>query len=323
MAVYTHCADAEISVFLQHYSLGEFVAAKAIAEGVENSNYLLITREQHRQQRYILTLYEKRVEAKDLPFFLELKEHLVTKERSCPLPIHGTDGEVLRELNGRPAAVFSFLEGQGVRRITNQHLQELGKELAHLHLAVADFAPSRVNALAPNRLMPLYERVAGQLNQLAPDLAQDIAGDLASFADWPGLSVPQGVVHADLFPDNVFFIDEQLTGVIDFYFACTDYFAYDLAICLNAWCFEKDGDFNITKAKCLLSHYHAIRPMQSTELELLPFMAKAAAIRFLLTRAVDWFFPVEGAVVTPKDPMEYVKKWQFHRQVKSYREYGL
>lgn len=323
MAVYTHCSHQEIEAFVQDYAIGELVAAKPIAEGVENSNYLLIIRSESIQHRYILTLYEKRVDAAELPFFLYLMEHLAASGRSCPLPIHAIDGAALRELNGRPAAIFSFLEGSGVRRIANYHLQELGAEVAKLHLAVGGFDAERKNALAPNNLGFLYNKVAEQLDSLVPGLQGGLGRDVEAFKRWPSLKLPAGVIHADLFPDNVFYIGEQLTGVIDFYFACTDYFAYDLAICLNAWCFEKDGDFNITKAKCLLQRYHALRPLSEEELEALPFMARAAAVRFLLTRAHDWFYPVEGAVVTPKDPMEYVRKWQFHSQVQHYGEYGL
>lgn len=323
MAVYTHLSDEQIRDFLRRYDLGELVAAEGIAQGVENSNYRLLTRKDGQQHNYILTLYEQRVDAADLPFFLGLMEHLAAKGRNCPLPIAARDGSVLQRVQGKAAAVISFLEGQDVRRIENAHLRALGSEMAAMHRAVSDFSGARPNALAPSQLMPLYNKVSARLNELAHDLQQDIAEELERFSHWQELDLPRGVIHADLFPDNVFFIGEALTGVIDFYFACTDYLAYDLAICLNAWCFEHHTDFNITKAKCLLQAYSERRPLSERELDTLPLLARGAAVRFMLTRAHDWFFPVEGAVVTPKDPREYVKKWQFHQQVASYREYVL
>ncbi len=319
MAVYTHLSNTQISDLLNQYDVGDFVSAQPIAEGVENSNYLLTTT----QNRFILTLYEKRTNAADLPFFLQLKQHLAQNDILCPQPIARKDGELLSEIAERPAAMVSFLNGKSVRRMNNSHVRELGAAMAKMHLASEGFTMRRQNSLAPDRLNELFETTTPRLNELLPNLREQLQLELASMQKWPSLTIPRGIIHADLFPDNVFFTGDALSGLIDFYFACEDYLAYDLAIAFNAWCFEGNVDFNITKAQHLISAYHHIRPLSDAELDALPFLARGAALRFFFTRAHDWFFPVEGAVVTAKDPVEYLKKWQFHCQAESFRDYIL
>ncbi len=319
MAVYTEVSDEELEAFLADYDLGEVLAFKGIAEGVENSNFLLTTE----QGNFILTLYEKRVDPRDLPYFLGLMEHLAERGIACPLPVHARDGRALRELVGRPAVIISFLEGLWPRRIHPQHCRELGAALARLHLAGRDFPLSRPNALSVAAWRPLFEACAPRAHEVRPELAGELARELDFLeAHWPA-ELPAGVIHADLFPDNVFFRHEKLTGLIDFYFACNDLFAYDLAICLNAWCFEPDNAFNATKARCLLRSYAATRDVSRAELEALPVLARGAAMRFLLTRLYDWLNHPPGAFVKPKDPMEYYKKLCFHAEVRGPGAYGL
>lgn len=319
MAVYTEVSAEDIEAFVADYGLGEVLSFKGIAEGVENSNYLLQTE----KGAYILTLYEKRVAAADLPFFLGLMEHLAGRGISCPVPLHGLDGKALRQLCGRPAALVTFLEGLWPRRIQTFHCAALGGAMARMHVAGADFQRRRENALSVAGWRPLLEASAPRADTVRPGLAAALAAELDHLERcWPE-DLPAGVIHADLFPDNVFFRHERLTGLIDFYFACNDFFAYDLAICLNAWCFELDNAFNVTKARMLLQSYSRERPFSQNELAALPLLARGSALRFLLTRLYDWLHHPEGAFVKPKDPLEYWKKLQFHQHVHGPGAYGL
>jgi homoserine kinase type II len=319
MAVYTEVTDEDLARFMQPYGLGRVVASKGIAEGVENSNYLIQTEDAN----FILTLYEKRVRRDDLPFFLTLMQHVAAAGIDVPQPLPTRDGLVLRELNGRPAALFSFLEGLWPRRIHPWHCQALGGTLAKLHLATQSYTGRRANDLSVAGWRRLAEATHERADEVAPGLGAEIAADLGELArDWP-LDLPAGVIHADLFPDNVFFLDERLSGLIDFYFACTDFYAYDLAICLNAWCFEPDRAFNVTKAQLLIQSYRAVRPLSDKELAALPLLARGAALRFLLTRLFDWLNHPPGAFVQPKDPKEYLAKLRFHRAVRGPADYGV
>ena len=319
MAVYTEVSDEELEEFLCQYDLGGLVSFKGIAEGVENSNYLLGTG----TGTYILTLYEKRVHRDDLPYFLGLMEHLAGQGIACPTPIRGSDGRALRELCSRPAAIISFLDGVWPRRVQPRHCALLGDTMARMHLAGASFDGERANALSIEGWRRLFRQVEARADEVRPDLAAEIAGELAHLeAHWPR-DLPAGIIHADLFPDNVFFLADKLSGLIDFYFACNDFFAYDLAICLNAWCFEADRSFNITKARQMLSAYREVRPFSDTELEALPLLARGSALRFLLTRLYDWLNHPDGAWVKPKDPLEYLQKLKFHQGVTGAGAYGL
>jgi homoserine kinase type II len=319
MAVYTEVSDSQLAAFMDQYDLGDPLALMPIAEGVENSNYRLATT----TGPYILTIYEKRVDRADLPFFLGLMEHLSAGGIPCPLPIQGRDGEALREVNGKAAAIITFLEGGWPRKISPNHCRGLGAAMAQMHLAGTDFTLSRPNSLSMRGWRDVFQSVGGRADEVAPGLAAEIANELDVIeANWPN-DLPAGVIHADLFPDNVFFRGETLSGIIDFYFACNDFFAYDLAICLNAWCFEPDRSFNVTKAKLMLSSYRKVRPFSEIEVENLPLLARGAALRFLLTRLHDWLHQVEGALVKPKSPTEYLQKLRFHREVTGPTAYGL
>ena len=319
MAVYTPVAEADLAAFLADYELGAPLSLDGIAEGVENSNFRLATE----RGRYILTVYEKRVDPTDLPFFLGLMEHLARHGLPCPLPVHARDGAALRRLAGKPAAIVSCLDGSWPRRLTVEHCAALGEALAQLHLAAADFTLTRRNALSLDGWAALFAGCRGKADRVEPGLEDEIAAELALLSrSWP-TDLPAGVIHADLFPDNVFFADGRVTGIIDFYFACNDLLAYDVAICLNAWCFEWDGSFNVTKARALLQGYRRRRALSAAEIEALPVLARGSALRFLLTRLYDWLHQIEGAKVVPKDPREYLKKLRFHRGVSGPAAYGL
>jgi homoserine kinase type II len=319
MAVYTDISEVELTAFLGGYAIGDLLSYKGIAEGVENSNFLLHTS----SGAYILTLYEKRVNRDDLPFFIGLMQHLNDKGINCPLPVQRNDGRIIGELAGRPAAVVTFLEGMWTRRPTVEHCREVGKALASMHIAGQDFSLRRPNALSVGGWRPLWNRAAERADEVENGLALEVQADLAALEDrWPA-HLPVGVIHADLFPDNVFFLGKDLSGLIDFYFACTDMLAYDVAICLNAWCFEKDHSFNVTKGAALLSGYTAVRPMSTQEADALPLLAHGAALRFMLTRLYDWLNTPAGSLVVKKDPLEYLRRMRFHRKVRSAAEYGL
>lgn len=319
MAVYTDVSDEELQAFLAAYDLGDLLAYKGIAEGVENSNFLLHMRRGY----FILTLYEKRVAAQDLPFFLALMEHLADRGINCPQPVKNRKGESLGQVSGRPAAIVTFLDGMWIRRPSAGHCGALGEALAKLHLAGADFTMRRKNALDVDGWRPLFRAAEDRADQVQRGLAGLISAELAMLErSWPR-DLPHGVIHADLFPDNVFFLGDQLSGLIDFYFACTDTLAYDVAICLNAWCFEADQSYNVTKGRALLQRYQRVRPLSDVERAALPLLCRGAALRFLLTRLVDWLETPPGALVKRKDPLEYCRKLRFHQSVKSARDYGI
>jgi len=319
MAVYTEIGDDELRDFVALYDIGEVLSCKGIAEGVENSNFLLTTE----RGNFILTLYEKRVSPADLPFFIALMDHLAHHGVACPTPVRARDGDALRQLCGRPAAIVTFLNGMWPRRIDPFHCAALGDALAGLHRAGASFEMTRSNDLGPAGWHRLYIACGERMDEWQPGIADELAAELAFFdKNWPD-DLPRGTIHADLFPDNVFFRDRHVSGVIDFYFACTDFLAYDLAICLNAWCFEADGSLNVTKARLLVGYYRARRPLSATELAALPLFARGSALRFLLTRLYDWLNQSAGALVRPKDPAEYLRKLRFHRGIADPNAYGL
>ena len=319
MAVYTEVSDKDLIAFVAEYDIGEALSCKGIAEGVENTNYLLSTG----AGTFILTLYEKRVDPQDLPFFLGLMEHLAAKGVPCPVPVKGRDGRSLRRLAKRPAAIVTFLEGMWPRKATADHCDGLGAALARMHVAGQDFRMRRANALSLHAWRGLLGKCLDHADEVRPGLGSALTAELDHLeARWPR-DLPTGVIHADLFPDNVFFHHGRVSGLIDFYFACWDAFAYDVAICLNAWCFESSNSFNVTKARRLLSSYRRVRAFSDAEIESLPLLARGSALRFLLTRLHDWVHTPKDALVTRKNPVEYWDRLRFHQGVKSAGEYGL
>jgi homoserine kinase type II len=319
MAVYTDVAAEELAEFIKSYDIGELLSYKGIAEGVENSNFSMHTT----KGSYILTLYEKRVAEGDLPYFLSLMAHLAERGVSCPQPAKSRSGAVYATLAGRPAAIINFLEGMWPRRPNAAHCTGVGEALAKMHLAGHDFPLFRANPLSVSGWRPLFERAADRADTVQAGLRDFIARELDHLeARWPN-DLPVGVIHADLFPDNVFFLGDKLSGLIDFPFSCNDILAYDVAICLNAWCFESDNSFNVTKARALLNAYSRTRPLSAAEQNALPLLARGAALRFLLTRLVDFLNVPPGALVKPKDPLEYVRKLRFQQGVTAISDYGV
>ena len=319
MAVYTTISDDELAALLARYDLGTLLSFQGIAEGVENSNYLLRTD----KANYILTLYEKRTNKEDLPFFMGLMEHLAKAGIICPAPIYDNEGQILQNVAGRPAALVSFLDGVSHNVPNAAQCKELGRVLAKMHLATASFDMSRQNALGPDGWQPLLSSIEPHDTQL-PDNLKALAQEKLALilSDWPK-ELPVGVIHADLFPNNVMFIGDELTGVIDFYFACTDALAYDLSICLNSWCFEHDGSFNVTKSAAMIEGYQSIRPLSKEEIAALPVLCRGSAMRFFLTRFFDWINTPADAFVKPHDPMEYWAKLRFHEKCSTASAYGI
>ncbi len=320
MAVYTQVSNASLNAFLKDYDLGTATSFKGIAEGVENSNYFLETS----KGRYILTLFEKRVHEDDLPFFIGLKKHLADKGFPCPRPIPARDGRALRTLEGRPAVIVSFLSGLSPKRPRLAHCRALGAGLSRLHADASDFGRTRPNQLGSRSWPGLWEGRDADADALQSGLAALIDQDLAamSAAGLDQRDLPRGVIHADLFPDNAFFLDDSFAGVIDFYFACTDALIYDIAICLNAWAFTPDGQFDRVKGAALISAYEAHRPLSEGERDALPAFCRGAALRFFLTRLIDWSDTPADALVKPHDPLDYAKRLAFHRTAKTAADYG-
>lgn len=309
MAVYTEVSDEALTAFLQGYDLGSVLSFKGIAGGVENTNYMLRTQ----SGSYMLTLYEKRVREADLPFFIGLMDHLASRGFACPLPIRSREGNALGRLENRPAAITSFLEGMELSHPGADHACSVGKTMARLHEAAAGFAITRTNALAPAGWPELLAGALDQADGVETGLAELMSQELTHSAKfWPA-EIPRGVIHADMFPDNVFFIDGRLTGVIDFYFACNDFLAYDLAVAINAWCFDDQVNFRKEMCNAMIAGYNSIRQLQSEELVAMPTLVRGAALRFLLTRLNDWLNVPQGALVVPHDPRAFSKRLRFFR----------
>jgi homoserine kinase type II len=319
MAVYTEVTDEALGAFLVDYDLGPVSSFKGIAEGVENSNFLMDAQ----KGRFFLTLFEKRVKQEDLPFFIGLMEHLAKRGVNCPQPVRARAGGALGRLADRPAVIVTFLDGLSIRRPTARHCASVGEALGRIHKAGADFQLRRPNALSIDGWRPLFEAASARADEVTPGLAAETESELEALRKvWPS-ALPAGIIHADLFPDNVLFLGDNLSGLIDFYFACNDAFAYDLSICLNAWCFEPDASFNITKGMALINGYERVRRLTDGEVEALPVLARGSALRFMLTRLVDWLNVPPDAKVVPHDPLEYLRKMRFHQKAASARDYGL
>ncbi|GAA5103441.1 homoserine kinase [Bartonella jaculi] len=319
MAVYTDVHQNDLKAFLTRYSIGSLLSYQGIAEGIENSNFMLYTTE----GKFILTLYEKRISKDDLPFFCSLMQHLGQRGIPCPQPVIQNDGTIIGELAGRPAAIITFIEGKWVHQSDVSHCCEVGSSLAQLHLAGQDFPLNRRNTLSLVDWKLLWKSCRTREDTLLEEFGKKIDTELAFLEEnWP-LNLPTGIIHADLFNDNVFFLNHRLSGIIDFYFACNDFFAYDLAICLNAWCFEDDYSYNLIKARGLLKNYQKIRPLVPLELDAIVLLARGAALRFLLTRLYDWFNTLPSSFVVKKDPREYWHKLCFFSNVGSLSELGF
>ena len=307
MAVYTHVPADALADFLDDYDLGDLINFKGVTKGVENTNYILSMS----SGRYVLTLFEKRVEEEDLPFFLDFMKHLSDCGIDAPDPVPDKNGVALKTLCNRPAVIITFLEGEDIADPDEDACAQMGRTLAKMHLYAEDFGDVRQNALGLAGWRALAAKCAPRADECAEELRALIEDEVEELTRiWPD-NLPEGAIHADLFPDNVFFQDGELSGVIDFYFSCTDAFAYDLAITLNAW--AGDGGWSQSKAAALLQGYQSVRPLSEKELTALPVLLRGAALRFLLTRLHDWLHQVEGAQVNVKDPLVYRDLLEFHR----------
>ena len=319
MAVYTKIKKDELEDFLKNYDIGNLIEYEEIAEGVENSNFKIITS----QDTIILTIFEKRVSSNDLPFFIELMNYLDTKEYKCPKPIADIKGNYISYLKQKPCTIVSFIRGKWVKNIKNIHCQQLGKNLAKLHALTKDFKLKRENSMGYHTWDSLFKNFRSEKNIQYKEIYKIISDELTFLSNnWPK-NLPSGIIHADLFQDNVFFEDNSFTGIIDFYFACYDFYAYELAVTLNAWCFEKDQSFNTTKARLILAEYQKEKALSIEEKESFPILSRGAALRFLLTRLNDLIFHSPKHFVQPKDPHEYLEKLYFHQAIGSINEYGF
>lgn len=323
MAVYTRIDEQDLQKALADFDIGTLAGIEGIADGVENSNYHLFTDKNGTRLRHILTLFEKRVNAEELPFYLGYMRHLRGHGIDCPTAEKNRAGTEIFTLSGKPAIITTFLQGAWPRDITPAHCAAVGDVLARMHLAARDFMPKRRNTMALGAWRGLIHACTREADTLENGLftALDTALDDTE-RNWPQ-RLPQGAVHADLFPDNVFFENGRLSGVIDFYFACTEIFAYDLMLTLNPWCFDKTGALDTAKSSAFLKAYHAVRPLSAPEIAALPLMGRAAALRIVATRMYDWFNPAKDAVVTPKDPMEHVRILRFHQSAADSGAYGF
>jgi homoserine kinase type II len=318
MAVYTDLTDEELAGLVAQYDLGVPQAFKGIAEGVTNSNFLLETD----QARFILTIYERRFVPAELPFFMDVMERLADRAFPAPRPIHTRSGATIASVRGKPCAIVSFLNGISPRKPTVAQCRVAGEALGWMHKALEGFTGTRANGLGPQAWAGLVTPHLDVAEGLRPGLAASAAADLADLAgQWPR-DLPRGVIHADLFPDNILLMGDALGGVIDFYFACVDFLAYDLAVCLNAWCFEPRGAFNHTKGRAMIAGYESVRALNEAERAALPLLARGAAMRFFSTRLHDWTENLDNALVQRKDPLDYADRLDFHRKAKGAEDYG-
>jgi len=323
MAVYTKISQNELEQLMANYDIGKLESFIAIEAGIQNTNYFINTP----NARYVLTIFEETLNCKynqdELLFFMKLMGHLASCNVPCPTVILDKQSKALGEIKGKTCAITSFLKGGELTTINSQHVEELGKNIAKMHDAGRKINLQRANEISLSGWIGIFNSIKNRADEFEPGLAAEIKQNLDYLErNWPE-HLPLGIIHGDLFPDNVFFAGDRLVGIIDFYFACNDVLMYDLAICLNSWCFEKNGEFNNVKAAALFSSYDLVRKISADELEALPILALGAAMRFLLSRLYDWLNRVEGALVTTKDPMEYLNKMRFHSKIKSYEEYGV
>jgi homoserine kinase type II len=317
MAVYTKLEHLEVKLFLEQYNISNFKDYKGITEGVENTNYLIKSSEQD----YILTIYEKRVDEKDLPFFIKLLSDLSDNNFPCPKPIANKNNEKINKIKNKNAALVTFLNGKSKNKITSEDCFEVGKIAAQLHKITKKFNINRKNNLSIENWQNIFEKTIKQKIDLDESIIKKTRNYLNFLKDkWPK-NLPQGIIHADLFPDNIFFIDNKVSGIIDFYFACNDFFAYEIAICINSICFDNNSTFNMAKAKNLINGYSSIRTLTEDEKKYLPILSMGAAMRFFLTRLYDFYHTDNKADVKIKDPFEYFKKIEFHSTIKNFNEY--
>ena len=320
MAVYTKFTKENIESILSNYSIGSLNSFKEIQEGIENTNYFILVDE----KKYILTIYEKRVKEEDLPFFSELMINLDRSGFNCPVPIINKKNSPITKFNNKKLMIVSFIEGKAKNDLSPENCRSIGIEAAKMHNITKNFQIKRNNDLSILSWRKIFNSVKGECNRIHKDLAKLIESNLIDVEkNWPK-NLPKGIIHADLFNDNIFFKENKFSGIIDFYFSCNDFYAFEIAICFNALCFDGSQNnlsFNVTKAKNFIGGYNKIRKLTDKEKKSIKVLSQGSALRFLLTRVFDALNAVEGAIVKVKDPMEYLKRLEFHKNSKSFEDY--
>ncbi len=320
MAIYTKLTEGNLKDFFSKYNLGKVISFKGIQEGIENTNYFV----QAEKGKFILTIYEKRVQEKDLPFFMGLMRNLFDSKFLSPEPIINKNGNYVTEILNKKAAVVSFLDGSSKKNLSPENCFAVGVETAKMHMITKKLSIKRENRLSVQSWRAIYDNVKKDCSKIHINLPNIVEKNLDEIENnWPQ-NIPSGIIHADLFPDNIFFKKNKFSGIIDFYFSCYDFYAFEIAICLNALCFEGQKNnlsFNVTKAKKYIDGYSTIRKLSENEKKSLKILCQGAAVRFLLTRVFDYLNLIDGAIVKVKDPIEYLKRLEFHNSVKSYQDY--
>ena len=320
MAVYTKFNYDKIEQILSQYNLGKLDHFKGIEEGIENTNYFLSVE----KKKFILTIYEKRVKSEDLPFFSDLMSSLNESNFKCPAPIINKQNKTITDFEGKKLMIVSFLEGKAKQNLSPLNCKSIGIEVAKMHNITKNFKFKRENDLSVKSWRNLFDSVKDKCSKIHKDLPKLIEENLRDVEEnWPK-NLPRGIIHADLFHDNIFFLQDKFSGIIDFYFSCEDFFAFEIAICFNALCFDglkENLSFNVTKAKNFIDGYTSIRKLNEEEKNNIKVLSQGAALRFLLTRVFDTLHKVEGAIVKIKDPIEYLKRLEFHKNSKNYEDY--
>ncbi len=320
MAVYTKFTKENISSILSHYSIGELNNFEGIQEGIENTNYFLLVN----NKKYILTIYEKRVKEEDLPFFSKLMIDLDKSGFNCPIPVINKKNNPITDFNGKKLMIVSFIEGGAKDSLSPENCKSVGTEAAKMHEITKNFKIKRQNDLSIKSWRKIFNSVKDKCTKIHKDLPRLIEDNLIDVEKkWP-IDLPKGIIHADLFNDNIFFKENKFSGIIDFYFSCNDFYAFEIAICFNALCFDghqNNLSFNVTKAKKFIDGYNEIRKLSDDEKKSIKILSQGSALRFLLTRVVDSLNTVEGAIVKIKDPMEYLKRLEFHKNTKDFEDY--
>ena len=320
MAVYTKLNKSEIEEIISLYKLKNLESFAPIEEGIENTNYVIIAS----KKKYILTIFEKRVKEQDLPFFCELISLLNKSGFKCPLPLLNLENSPISTFKRKKLTILTFISGKSKENLSNENCEDIGKEAARLHLLTSNFKIHRKNALSIESWRNMFENIKDKCIKIHKDLPNLIEANLKDIEkNWPS-NLPSGIIHADLFKDNIIFENNKVSGIIDFTFSCNDFYALEIAICFNALCFDgvkSNLSFNVTKAKKFIDGYSSIRKLSNQERNSIKILSQGAALRFLLTRVFDAINTVEGALVKIKDPIEYLKRLEFHKNAKSYEDY--
>jgi len=320
MAVYTKLYKENVEEILSNYSIGKLEEFKGIEDGIENTNYFLLVDD----KKYILTIYEKRVKEKDLPFFSDLMTGLNKENFKCPVPIKNKNNKTISGYRNKSLMIVSFLEGRAKNILSPVNCEALGQEVARMHLITKNFKIQRQNDLSIGSWRKIFDQVKDKCINIHKDLPKLIESNLTDVEkNWPK-DLPRGIIHADLFNDNIFFKDDKFNGIIDFYFSCNDFYALEIAICFNALCFDGSKNnlsFNVTKARKFMNGYSQLRKLNDIEKESIKVLSQGSALRFLLTRVFDAINTVEGAFVKVKDPMEYLVRLEFHKNSRNFEDY--